>query len=473
VSFVQRAPKDMFMKSALTSRRAAKAPNLSNIERSLGPIVDLPIDTIKTYAGNPRKHPEKQLVKLAAAMAEFGFTIPVLVDADHVIVAGEARVAAARRIGMKRVPALVASDWTPAQVRAYRLVDNRLAEHATWDREMLAIEFAAIIEIGEVSVDLLGWEIGEIDVMLEEQDKGADDDPVDTVPEPPAVAITRPGDIWRLGRHRLICGSALDDTVWQRLMYGQVATMAFTDPPYNVPVNGHVSGLGKVKHAEFAMASGEMTSGEFSSFLTLFLTRLATHAADGAIIDVCMDWRHLKELLLAVEEAGLNLLNLCVWSKSNGGMGSLYRSQHELILICKKGKAPHKNNVQLGAHGRYRTNVWSYGGANSFSHTRMDDLADHPTVKPVDLVADAIRDVTNPGDIVTDAFMGSGTTILAAERSGRIGYGVEIAPGYVDVAIRRWEAMTGQSAVLDGTDQSFSEIALARSDDVVPYDEQD
>ena len=443
--------------------RAAKAPSLSNIERSLGPIIHLPIDALRRYPGNPRRHPEKQLVKLAASIAEFGFTIPVLIDADHMIIAGEARVEAAKHVGMLSIPVLVAANWSTAQVRAYRLVDNRLAEHASWDNELRAVEFAAIIEIGEVSLDLLGWEIGEIDVILEEQDENGVEDPVDVLEEIPAVPVTLPGDLWLLGKHRLFCGSCLDDQVWQLLMHGQAAAMAFTDPPYNVPVNGHVSGLGKAKHAEFAMASGEMSTAEFTTFLTRFLTLLATHADDGAIIDVCMDWRHLKELLVAVENVGLTLLNLCVWSKSNGGMGSLYRSQHELVLICKKGKAPHKNNVQLGAHGRYRTNIWPYSGANSFSSTRMEDLADHPTVKPVALVADAIRDVTDPGDIVTDAFMGSGTTLLAAERAGRIAFGVEIAPGYIDVAIRRWEAMTGREATLASTGQTFSQAALARA----------
>ncbi|WP_238564931.1 site-specific DNA-methyltransferase [Sphingobium bisphenolivorans] len=448
--------------------RAAKPASLSNIERSLGPIVHLPISQLKAYAGNPRRHPEKQFVKIMASIAEFGFTIPVLVDPDHVIIAGEARVEAARRLGFTSLPVLVAADWSPAQVRAYRLVDNRLTEHGEWDRSMLAVEFAAIIEIGEMPIDILGWEIGEIDVILEEQEESPSEDPADAIEAPPALPVTRPGDIWLLGKHRLICGSSLDGAVWQALMNGQTAAMAFTDPPYNVPVNGHVSGLGKVKHAEFTMASGEMSPAEFTAFLTDFLRELANHAADGAIIDVCMDWRHLKELLIAIEAAGLSLLNLCVWCKTNGGMGSLYRSQHELILIAKKGKAPHKNNVQLGAHGRYRTNTWNYAGVNSFSKSRMADLGDHPTVKPVALVADAIRDVTDPGDIVTDAFMGSGTTMLAAERTGRVAYGVEIAPGYVDVAIRRWETMTGREATLASTGATFSETTRARVQDELP-----
>lgn len=458
-----------------TPRKRTRAPKLPmiEIERTLGPISSIPIEKLKRYAGNPRRHPEKQIIKLVAAMRQFGFTIPALIDADNVIIAGEARVEAASRIGMKSIPALIASDWTPAQVRAYRLVDNRLAEHAEWDRDKLAIEFAAIIEIAEVPLDLIGWEIGEIDLILEEDDGSSPDDADEEIPELPAAPVTRPGDVWRLGPHRLICGSSLDAAVWERLMDGKTAAMSFSDPPYNVPVNGHVSGLGKARHAEFAMASGEMNSGEFSTFLMTYILRLIAHAADGAIIDICMDWRSLMELLTAIKQSGLTLLNICVWNKSNGGMGSLYRSQHEFILICKKGKAPHKNNVQLRAFGRYRTNVWTYAGANSFSRTRMADLADHPTVKPIALVADAIRDVSDPGDIVTDAFMGSGTTLLAAERTGRIAFGIEIEPGYVDVAIRRWEAMTGKTALLDSTGQSFSEIALVRRESEKPDDFED
>jgi len=248
-------------------------------------------------------------------------------------------------------------------------------------------------------------------------------------------------------------------------MDGRVGAMAFTDAPYNVPIGGHVSGLGKVKHAEFAMASGEMSRPEFIAFLSTAIKHLITNVQDGAVLDLCIDWRHLAEILSAIEANELALLNLCVWNKRNGGMGSLYRSKHELILIAKKGTAPHTNNVELGKHGRYRTNVWDYAGVNSFGKGRTADLADHPTVKPVALVADAIRDVTRPGEIVLDAFMGSGTTILAAERTKRLAYGIEIEPGYVDVAIRRWSAVTGEKAVLARTGETFESVALHRANE--------
>lgn len=451
-------------KSKTNRSEAALANDLAPLDQRLGPIDYRPIDELPSYANNPRKHPEKQLVQLAASIAQFGFVMPILVDESGTIIAGEARVIAARRLGMETVPVIVAQYWSPAQVRAYRLADNRLAEQAYWDRKALAIELAAIIEIEEVPVEVLGWDTAEIDLMLDE-DEASDasaSDPADVQFDPSEVAITREGDLWLLGKHRLLCGSSLDAECWLRVMGGDQAVMAFTDPPYNVPITGHVCGLGKTSHAEFAMASGEMSKPEFTGFLTRFISAMMVQVRDGGVIDVCMDWRHVGELIAAIEANGLSLINMCVWNKTNGGMGSLYRSKHELILIVKKGNASHTNNVELGKHGRYRTNVWDYAGVNTFGKTRMADISSHPTVKPVALVADAIRDVSKPDEIVLDAFMGSGTTILAAERTKRRCFGIEIAPGYVDVAIRRWEAMTGLKAALDGVGQTFAEVARER-----------
>ena len=450
--------------SKSTSRQMnALLPNqIAALERQLGPIEYRPVTELIAYNRNPRKHPERQLVSLAASIAEFGFAMPVLVDEAGTIIAGEARVIAARRVGMERVPVIVAHHWSPAQVRAYRLADNRLAELSSWDEDMLAIELAAVLEFDDVSIEILGWETAEIDVILDRAAEPEKADPADEQIAPPRNPIARPGDLWVLGTHRLLCGSSLDADAWSTLLGGETAAMAFTDPPYNVPVSGHVCGLGKVSHAEFAMASGEMTKPEFTNFLGTFIGCMLSHLKDGAVLDLCMDWRHMGELLAAIDANGLSLLNLCAWNKTNGGMGSLYRSKHELVFIAKNGKAPHTNNVALGKHGRYRTNVWDYAGVNSFGKGRMDDLNDHPTVKPIALVADAIRDVTHPGEIVLDAFMGSGTTILAAERTKRRGFGIEIAPGYVDVAIRRWQAITGEEAVLASTGQNFVEVADER-----------
>lgn len=441
--------------------------DIAAIEQKLGPIEYRPLASLKRYENNPRKHPEKQLVKLAGSIREFGFAMPILIDEQDIIIAGEARLEAARRVGIVEVPVIVAQQWSAAQVRSYRLADNRLAEHGVWDSKALAIELAVIIEFDESPVEILGWETAEIDLLLDEDFGPADEssaDPADDQIEPPAKPVSRTGDLWLLGEHRLLCGSSLDASHWSTLLEDKAAAMAFTDPPYNVPVSGHVCGLGKVSHAEFAMASGEMTKTEFTAFLSEFIAAMLPHCKDGAVLDLCMDWRHLGEMLTAIEGNGLSLLNLCAWNKNNGGMGSLYRSKHELVFITKKGNAPHTNNVELGKHGRYRTNVWDYAGINTFGKDRMKDLADHPTVKPTALVADAIRDVTHPGEIVLDAFMGSGTAILACERTKRRAYGIEIEPGYVDVAIRRWEAMTGEKAVLLETGQAFAEVAALRTE---------
>lgn len=436
---------------------------LASLERKLGPIIYRKIDELVAYEGNPRKHPEKQLAKLTASIGEFGFAMPVLLDGDDVIIAGHARVEAARRAGLREVPVLVADQWSKAQVRAYRLADNRLAEISEWNEELLAIELAAIIEFDEMPIEILGWETAEIDLILDTDAKEDAADPADDCPELPSEPVSQLGDLWRLGQHRLFCGSSLNSGSWATLMDGREAAMVFTDAPYNVPVTGHITGLGKASHAEFAMASGEMSKAEFTAFLSDAIGQVSACLKDGGVLTLAMDWRHSSEILAAIEASGLTLINMCVWNKNNGGMGSLYRSKHELFWIAKKGRAPHTNNVELGRHGRYRTNIWDYTGVNSFGKTRMEDLADHPTVKPTALVADAIRDVTHPGEVVVDAFMGSGTTILAAERTKRTAYGMDIEPKYIDVAVRRWEGMTGKKAVLAETGESFAEVAERRS----------
>lgn len=429
------------------------------LDRKLGPIVYRSVTSIRGYDGHARKHPEKQIVQLMASMTQFGFAMPLLVDEAGVLIVGHARFEAAGRLGLAEVPVIVADHWSAAQVKAYRLADNQLATHATWDERLLRIEIQSIIDLDEVSVEVMGWETAEIDVLL--GNTGIDDsDPDDDMPVEDAVVVARAGDLWLLGKHRLLCGSSLEPESWSRLMAGAQGAMVLTDAPFNVPVNGHVSGSGR--HTEFAMASGEMSEAEFMTFNETYLRNMAAHLKDGAIVMAFMDHKHLYELMSAGRAAGLHHLNLCVWSKTNGGMGSLYRSQHELVLVLKHGKAPHTNTVQLGKHGRYRTNVWSHAGANSFSSSRDADLAAHPTVKPVGLLAEAIRDVTRHGEIVLDAFSGSGSTILACERTRRIGYAVEIEPKYIDVAIRRWEVMTGEQAILEGSGQTFADASAER-----------
>jgi DNA modification methylase len=425
------------------------------------------VDDLQPYAGNARTHSDKQITQIAASIRQFGFTNPVLIDGAGGIVAGHGRVAAARKLGFSEVPVIELAHLSEAERRAYVIADNRLAELAGWDREILAIELQALADMDlDFDLELTGFETAEIDLLLGEDHVG-DRDPADDVPQPsPGPAITRPGDIWQLGRHKLICADAQDPAIYAALMGADRARAVFTDPPYNVKIDGHVCGSGKVRHREFAMAAGEMDKAGFTRFLHDALAAMADVSLDGAIHFVCMDWRHMDELSMAGTTVYSELKNLVVWAKSNGGMGTFYRSRHELIFVYKVGTAKHLNTFGLGETGRYRTNVWEYAGVNSFGGNQAD-LALHPTVKPLALVADAIRDVTRRGDIVLDGFGGSGTTLIAAERTGRVARLVELDPLYCDVICRRFAAITGQPARLAGTDQVFGEVALERAGETV------
>jgi len=418
---------------------------------------------LKPRAKNPRTHTRRQIRQIAASITEFGFINPILIDGADGIIAGHGRAEAAKLLGMSDVPTLRVDNLTPSQIRAYVIADNKLAENAGWDRALLALELQELSVHLDFDVTITGFETAEIDLLIRDMDGDSPDD-ADEVPEidRSAPAVSRPGDLWHIGDHRLLCGDALKTDSYMALLGGRTAQMVFTDPPYNVVIDGHVSGLGKVKHREFAMASGEMSSQEFTQFLKTVLMRLAEFSSDGSLHFICMDWRHMQELLSAAKSYS-ELKNLCVWSKTNAGMGSLYRSQHELIFVFKNGRAPHINNVELGRFGRNRTNVWQYRGATSFGKDRESDLVMHPTVKPVAMVADAILDCSKRGSIVLDAFAGSGTTLIAAERTGRRGYGIELDCHYADIVIRRFEETFGLKAVHGQSQLNFDQLKIKRS----------
>jgi DNA modification methylase len=327
-----------------------------------------------------------------------------LVDAKGEVVAGHGRLEAAKTLNLQSIPTVCLEHLSDAQLRAYRIADNRLAELAGWDAELLALELGDLneLEIG-CKVEVTGFDTADIDRLLAPVTGGTDQD---AIPEPQVYPVSRPGDLWQLGPHRVLSGDACDGEAYRRLLDAAEAQLVFTDPPYNVRIGGHVSGLGKVRHREFAMASGEMNEADFTRFLTTVLGHMAAVSADGAIHFVCMDWRHMHEVLAAGREVYSELKNLCVWNKDNGGMGAFYRSKHELIFAFKKGTAPHINTFGLGGKGRYRTNVWDYAGANSFRRGRAEELAMHPTVKPVALVMDAIKDCSRR--------VGACSTVLAA-----------------------------------------------------------
>jgi DNA modification methylase len=422
------------------------------------------IASLHPYAGNARQHSKAQIRQIAESIKRFGFTNPVLISEDGQILAGHGRVLAAKELGHREVPTVRLSHLTPEERRAYVLADNKLALNAGWDTEVLAVELQALIDL-DFDVTLTGFSLAEVDQTLDlarQASPTAEIGPEDAIPDPLPNAVSRSGDLWHLGRHRLLCGDARSAADIERLMAGIRADLVFTDPPYNVPIHGHVGGLGAVRHREFAFAAGEMTPAAFTDFLTTTLGNAAAACRDGAIAFVCMDWRHIGELLDAGRTAFSELKNLCVWNKTNGGMGTFYRSKHELIFVFKVGTALHTNTFGLGDTGRYRTNVWDYAGISSLGTNRTDELAMHPTVKPVALVADAIEDCSRRGEIVLDVFGGSGSTLIAAERTGRLARLVEYDPIYSDTIIRRWERYTGKRATLDDGGPTFEEVTEAR-----------
>jgi DNA modification methylase len=399
---------------------------------------------------NARTHSKRQIRQIANSVSEFGFTNPILIDGENFVLAGHGRLAAAKLLGMERVPCLRFTSMTDRQKRAYALADNKLALNAGWDEQLLAAELSALLQLDPAfDIAVTGFSISEVDSLIEGDHLEEAGDPADDfIPTSTTNEFgCQLGDVWELGHNRLICGDATNPTTIGLLMNGEKAQMVFTDPPYNVPIDGHVGGLGATKHREFAMGVGEMTKAEFTEFLRRTFVNLKTYTVDGSIHFVCMDWRHMEEILCAGHAVYDELKNLIVWAKDNGGMGAFYRSRHELIFPFKNGTQPHINSFELGQHGRYRTNVWQYRGVNTFKAGRMEELSLHPTAKPVQMVADAIKDVSKRNNIVLDVFAGSGSTLIAAEKTGRRAYLCEYDPIYCSRIIRRWQDYAKDDAV--------------------------
>lgn len=453
---------------ARSTNRAGKQQVLAG--RLLKHVKFVPIASLVANPRNARRHSQEQRHRLEFCISNYGFLIPILIDEVGNIVLGHARVLAARNLGMTEVPALVVTGLSSVQIRAFAIAENRISDMAEWDNEALRVELAELIVLG-VEVEAIAFSTGEADIVLD-GDNGpstnAENDPMP--PDLEGTAVSQNGDIWHLGPHRLLCGNALEDSDYDLLMRGLKASTVIADPPYNVPINGFVSGLGRTKHREFGMASGEMSPAQFTTFLATAFALLTRYSRRGSLHYFFMDWRHLREILDAGYEAYTELKNVCVWNKSNAGMGSFYRSKHELVFVFQNGLGGFQNNVELGVHGRYRTNVWDYAGMNSIGERQAGELAMHPTVKPVALIADAIRDCTKRGELVLDPFVGSGTTILAAERVGRICAAMELDPLYVDVAVRRWEMTTGIPARL-GSNETFQQVRGRRTGGAQPSHE--
>ena len=445
------SPKGSKSKSTISAVRLAIAHRL--------------ISELKLNPKNPRVHSRKQIEQLARSMVTFGFIVPVIVDGEDNVVAGHGRILACQRLGWTEVPTIRIEHLTREQLQAFTIADNKLTDNSSWDDQLLAEQLKTLSELElDFDVEVTGFEMGEIDFLVEGLGDGLDDKADQLPTEVTGAPVTNVGDLWFLGRHRVYCGDALEKSAHIALMNGEKATAVITDPPYNVSIGGNVSGLGKHKHREFLMASGEMNHTQFIAFLNTVCSFLALNSREGSLHYIFMDWRHVAELLAATRDLYGEPKNLCVWVKDRAGMGSFYRSQHELVFVFKHGDERHRNNVQLGQFGRNRANVWSYPSAASFSRNGDEGslLALHPTVKPVAMIADTIMDCTARNEVVLDPFLGSGTTVIAAERTGRHCFGIEIDPLYVDVIVRRWQNFTRGDATHAATGLTFNQMIKER-----------
>jgi DNA modification methylase len=419
-----------------------------------------PIESLKPNPRHARKHSSRQLSLLQANIREFGELHPILLDEEHVVIDGHARLLAYQELGFTDVAVVVVAHLSPEQKRLLAISSNRLAEQGEWDLTRLSIELQELVKVDDLEIDLTGFDMVEIDQIILKGSVDAEiaEEEAVALPDVDSPAVTQTGDVWQLGEHLLLCGNSLEQASYDTVLRGERAQMVATDPPYNVPIDGHVSGLGRVKHREFAMASAEMSDEEFAKFLLTFLTLCASNSEPAAIIYSFMDWRHIEPLLTASRQAALEFKNLCVWVKTNGGMGTFYRSQHELVAVLKNGPGKHRNNFGLGQK-RYRTNVWQAPGVNTFRAGRMKDLEAHPTCKPISLYADMMLDCSTRNGTVLDPFAGSGTVFLAAEKIGRVARGIELDPHYCDVIIGRWQEATGKQALHVASQSTFDDRA--------------
>lgn len=420
-------------------------------------IQNLELSKIKPYANNARVHDDKHIKQISESIKKFKFTNPIILDENFEILCGHGRYFSAQHLKLETVPTVIIDYLSDSQKKAYRLADNQLTIKGQWDENLLGIELKELSDL-ELDFDLTitGFETSEIDLLIQSLDEVEEEKQEHTPYINPDEVISKIGDIWQLGKHFIICGDSTKKETYETLLKDKKARMVFTDAPYNVPIDKHVCGSGKIKHKEFAMASGEMSEEEFVEFLSSVFNNLIEFSKNGSLHYLCMDWRHIKDMTASTKKYS-EFKNLCVWNKSSAGMGSLYRSKHELVFVYKNGTLPHINNVELGKNGRYRTNVWDYAGVNSFGENK-DDLKLHPTVKPVEMVADAILDSTKQKDIVLDSFLGSGSTLIACEKTNRTCYGIEIEPLYIDTIIKRWEEFTDKKAIHIESGKTYSKL---------------
>lgn len=421
-----------------------------------------PLDRLQDADRRTRRTSPEQLKRVTRSVSRLGMVKPIIISPDGKIIDGHILVEVARGMGLPDIECVIIDHLSAEELRLARIALNRIQETGEWDLDELSVELEEL-KIGDLDIDLTGFAPAELDLILgHELGMAGLDKAIHSKPPAPVSGF---GDIWQLDQHRLLCGDALAAESYEALLAGRQIDCVFSDPPYNIKIEGVVSGLGKKKHKDFAMGVGEMSDEDFRAFLGYYLQRCKEHASPGAVIFACMDWRQVDLLMFAGRDAGLHRINKAVWNKGSGGMGSLYRSAYEEVVVFCTEPSPATNNVLLGKNGRNRTNIWTYAGANQKGSSAGKVLADHPTPKPVELVADAFQDVTRRGDLVFDPFMGSGTTLIAAEATGRIACGIDLDPGYVDVTIARWQQMTGKQAVHQASGKTFEEVAQERSNE--------
>lgn len=427
-------------------------------------IIDLPIEKAIFYDDNPRLHPERQITMIEASIRKFDMVNPILVTPNNEIIAGHGRVIAARRLGMKSIPAIMLPHLSEAEVKAFRVADNAIALKGEWSIELLAqeIELVASLDLDFDPIEI-GMETGEIDFLISStKQKATTQLPPALVAEPDrsTPAIARIGDVFTIGRHIIVCGNSIDPKVYHSAMGSRLADAVISDMPWNLPAKA-ISGLGAIKHRDFLMAAGEMSAPEFAAFTETVLSNQAMFAKPGALCFQFINWRSVDVVIAGGKKNVGDLVNICVWVKPSGGMGSLWRSRHELVCVFRVQGGKSKNNVELGKHGRNRSNVWEYASPSGFGPERQK-LKLHPTCKNEKMIGDAIMDCTDRNDLILDAFLGSGTTILAAHETGRIGVGIELDPYYVDLAVGRISVATGETAIhTDG--RSFDQLRAERS----------
>ena len=447
---------------------AGKAsPDIQQLQHNLRiGIVYRPVEEIRSYKRTLRKRSRRWQAAMQASIKRFGLILPILIDQDGEIIGGEGVFEIAKQCGFMEVPTVRIDHLNEVDIRLLRLALNRIAEESSWDTVELSDEWRDLQPIAmDLGYDVSGFTTPEIDSLLHQPPSKEQEDADDHQMEvgEPGSEVSQVGDLWVLGNHLVLCGSSLEADNLKRLMGGDLARMVLTDHPYNLKIQGNVGGLGKHKHREFVQASGEMDEVQFTQFLTTSIATLAGSCNDGALLYMFMDWRHQWEILSGIRAAGLAMVNMAVWAKTSPALGAFLRSQHELCFIVKKGRAKHTNNIDLGRWGRTRSNVWNYAGVNSFGPDRDEQLAMHSTCKNVSMLVDAIRDASDRGEIVLDGFLGSGSTLIAAERTGRICRGLELDPLYVDTILRRWERVTSGPAILHGTGETMAQVAERRT----------